>query len=309
MPSSSSGTPASKSRNAERGAIHTKIDPRLRPSQGDPVPAITEAQASGETALIFADLRATLGVGVVNLIWRHIATFPGALPWAWATVKPVYVSGGVALEAQHLKAGLSIPALPAWPRSVVRCAGIDEAGETSIRRILASYNRSNAMNLVALSALARRIDGAPADTRITPVPAGQSREAAIEGALPKLLTLDEVAADTADLIRRINLLGDRDQGRILASMYRHLAHWPGFLALSYAHLAPLAADGRLASMIAQAISLGDSAGARLQADLAILPPPSTVDQVRRAATAFIEHAIGKMVPVAALLVAGISKQE
>ena len=277
--------------------------------KGDPVPAITEAAATGETALIFADLRATLGVNVVNLIWRHIATFPGALPWAWATVKPVYVSGRVAMEAQRLKACLSIPALPDWPNAVLRCAGIDAAGEASIRRILASYNRSNAMNLVALSALVRCIDGAPADTQTATAFPEQPQEAAIDGALPKLLTLDEVAADTADLVRRINLLGDRDQGRILASMYRHLAHWPGFLALGYTHLAAFAADGRLGNMIAQAISLGDSAGARLQASMAVLPPPDSAGEVRRAATDFIEHAIGKMVPVAALLMAVMPKQD
>ena len=277
--------------------------------KGDPVPAITEAAATGETALIFADLRATLGVNVVNLIWRHIATFPGALPWAWGTVKPVYVSGGVAMEAQRLKAGLSIPALPDWPNAVLRCAGIDAAGEASIRRILASYNRSNAMNLVALSALVRRIDGAPADTRTDTAFPEQPQEATIEGALPKLLTLDEVAADTADLVRRINLLGDRDQGRILASMYRHLAHWPGVLALGYTHLAAFAADGRLEKMAAQAIDLGERAGARLQAGMTVLPPPDTTDEIRRAATDFIEHAIGKMVPVAALLMAVMPKQE
>ncbi len=277
--------------------------------KGDPVPAITESAATGETARIFADLRATLGVGVVNLIWRHIATFPGALPWAWATVKPAYVSGRVAVEAQRLKAGLSMPGLPPWQNAVLRCAGIDTAGEASIRRILASYNRSNAMNLVALSALVRCIDGAPADTQIASAPLQQSQEAAIDGALPKLLTLDEVAPDTAGLVRRINLLGDRDQGRILASMYRHLAHWPGFLALSYTHLAPFAADGRLGNMNAQAISLGDSAGARLQASMAVLPLPDSADEVRRAATDFIEHAIGKMVPVAALLMAVMPKQE
>ena len=45
----------------------------------DPVPAITEAAATGETATIFADIRGVLGVDVVNLIWRHLAVNPGAL--------------------------------------------------------------------------------------------------------------------------------------------------------------------------------------------------------------------------------------
>ena len=50
----------------------------------DPIAAIPEDQATGETADLFADLRATLGVPFVNLIWRHLATIPGALPAVWA---------------------------------------------------------------------------------------------------------------------------------------------------------------------------------------------------------------------------------
>ncbi len=46
----------------------------------DPLPAITEAQASGAIADLFADIRATVGVRVVNLVWRHLATMEGALP-------------------------------------------------------------------------------------------------------------------------------------------------------------------------------------------------------------------------------------
>ncbi len=269
----------------------------------DPVPAVTEAAATGETAEIFADLRATLGVNVVNLIWRHFATLPGALPWAWATVKPVYVSGRVAHEAERIKAGLVLPRVPAWPRAVLACAGIDADGEASIRRILASYNRSNALNLAALSALVRRIDGAPVVSIVASASDRSVQAASIEGALPKLLALDEVGTDTAELIRRINLLGDRIDGRIIASMYRHLAHWPGYLALCHAHLAPIAADGRLEKMIRATVSLGGAAGARLQPELEELPLPATADAVRSAATDFIEHAIGRMVPVAALLIA------
>ena len=62
----------------------------------DPVPAVPEAAAIGDIAEIFADIRRVLGVGVVNLIWRHLATIPGALPWAWGTVRPLYVDGTIA---------------------------------------------------------------------------------------------------------------------------------------------------------------------------------------------------------------------
>ena len=80
----------------------------------------------------------------------------------------------------------------------------------------------------------------------------------------------------------------------------------GSLALAGA---AFAADGRLEKMAAQAIDLGERAGARLQAGMTVLPPPDTTDEIRRAATDFIGHAIGKMVPVAALLMAVMPKQE
>ncbi len=56
----------------------------------DPVAAIVETDAGGQTATIFADIRETLGVEVVNLIWRHLATMPGVLEWDWGELKPLY---------------------------------------------------------------------------------------------------------------------------------------------------------------------------------------------------------------------------
>ena len=65
----------------------------------DPVQAIREADATGETAEIFADIRQVYRVGVVNLIWRHLATFPGALAWVWGAVRPLYCDGTIAQAA------------------------------------------------------------------------------------------------------------------------------------------------------------------------------------------------------------------
>ena len=214
----------------------------------DPVPAITEAEATGETAEIFADLRNTLGVNVVNLVWRHIATFPEALAWAWSTLRPIYVSGAVGREASRLRSELVLHAWPVWPISVLRCVAVDATSEVTIRRVLASYN----------------------------------------------------------LILRINRLGDQHQGRIIASMYRHLAHWPGFLALCYSQLAPLAADGSIAQMIASALALADDASARLQGHLTVTPRPESVANIRLASMEFIEQAISKMVPIAKLIEASLA---
>ncbi len=78
----------------------------------DPVPAITEAAATGETAAIFADIRQVLGVDVVNLIWRHLATIDDALPWTWGTLRPLYADGSVINEATALHKALALPPMP-----------------------------------------------------------------------------------------------------------------------------------------------------------------------------------------------------
>ena len=67
----------------------------------DPIPAVREDAATGATAAIFADLRATLGVPFVNLIWRHLATMPGMLEWTWALVKPLQASDGIVARGGH----------------------------------------------------------------------------------------------------------------------------------------------------------------------------------------------------------------
>ena len=55
---------------------------------------------------------AKLGVEVVNLIWRHLATIPGALPWAWGMLRPVYVDGTIATEAVALHEDLELSRVP-----------------------------------------------------------------------------------------------------------------------------------------------------------------------------------------------------
>ncbi|WP_119417877.1 hypothetical protein [Desertibaculum subflavum] len=265
---------------------------------GDPVPAITEAAATGEIAALYDDIRRSQGTPVVNLVWRHLATFPGALAWAWGAVRPVYVDGSAAALAAAYRRELTLPALPGVPREVLGAAGIDAAAERGIAAVLASYDRSNTTNLIALSALLRRLDGEagmPGEIAAMPEPT-------LDGPLPRLLAAGEMTPATAALVQRLNLIGERDDGRIVASMYRHLAHWPGFLALIWALLAPLDAEGRLAPAIAANLATARDRATLLADRLQPTPPPAEVAAAAcQAITRFVEHPIGKMVTICRLL--------
>ncbi len=267
---------------------------------GDPVPAIAEADATGEVAALYADIRATLGVPVVNLIWRHLAMFPGALPWAWESLKPLYADDSIAAQAAALRAELDVPVLAGLSAPALAAAGLSSHDLSRINMILHSYERSNAMNMVALCALSAQLNGQPP----TPGEAAPPlwAEAAISGRMPPLLTLDAMAPPVRGLVEDLNRIGGRDE--ILASMYRHLANWPVYLSLVHALIAPFAAEGRLEPVILNVIEDGHRRGAQISDGLAI-PASMPNDAARRDMTAalaqFTDGPIGKMIAIVPLI--------
>jgi hypothetical protein len=271
-------------------------------SMSDPVPAITEAAATGETAAIFADIRQVLGVDVVNLIWRHLATIDGALPWAWGTLRPLYADGSVFSEATALHKELVLPPMPAIPADVFAGLGLRPDDLTPIRDVLAAYDHTNAMAVVALTALRARLDGRTPDASGAAEPAPVA--AAARTGLPKLLKLTDMQAETTKLVTALNGLGTRRPGAVLASMYRHLAHWPSYLSVAWLLLAPLDSDGRLASAIQQAQGAASVRADRLLVrliDSAAPPPPQLAAKISMAIEPFADDVIIKMLVICAFL--------
>jgi hypothetical protein len=248
----------------------------------DPFPAIAEAAASGTTAELFADIRATVGVRVVNLVWRHLATMDGALPWAWAAVKPLYLQGIADRAAARFREGMNLPAL----------GSLAGAEPPSVDDVLASYDHSNTINFFALGALVAWLRG---ETATEGEPARGPRLPAPDVTLPKLASPEDVTPEVWALVLRLNRFGDSRQ-LILASMYRHLAHAPTFLRRLEAALQPVEQDGSLERAItANRQDAAERAGVLARAIDA--PPAPLASQIEAGVAAFVDHAIGKMVTI------------
>jgi hypothetical protein len=245
--------------------------------------AIAEDAARGETAVVFATIRAVVGVRVVNLVWRHLATLDGALPWAWAAVKPLYLHGMADAAAVRFRQSMILPRLGSL-------AGPQPA---SVDAVLASYDHSNTINLFALGALVAwlRGEGAAAGT-----PEQGPRLPAPDITLPRLASEADVAPETWQLVLRLNRFGDGAEPVILASMYRHLAHAPAFLQRLEGALAPVQADGSLDRAIA-ANRQAAAAQARGLARAIEADRPPLAREIESGVAAFIDHAIGKMVTI------------
>ena len=268
----------------------------------DPVPAVTEAAATGETAAIFADIRQMLGVDVVNLIWRHLATLDGALPWTWQALRPLYADGSVIGRATALRQDLALPQMPPIHTLLYAALGLRPTDMTAIRGVLSAYDHTNGMAVVALTALRGRLDGriplGVDAAKPTPV------TAMARGGLPKLLDLTEMRPEAAALVTALNSFGTRRPGAVLASMYRHLAHWPPYLAFAWLLLAPMDGDGRLAAAIdmAQRAVQSHADGLLVQLiDQAAPPPPALAAWISAAVEPFVGDVIVKMLVICAFL--------
>jgi hypothetical protein len=249
----------------------------------DPFPAIAEASATGETADIFVDIRVTVGVRVVNLVWRHLATLDGALPWAWAAVKLLYVGGMVDTAATAFRADMQVP----------RLGSLSGTEPASVDAVLASYDHSNTINLFALGALVVWLRGEVGGGL---PPRGGARLKAPDIILPALASEADVTPETWALVQRLNRFGDRAQPLILASMYRHLAHAPAFLQRIEAVLASVQADGSLDRAITANRATAHEAAKRLAKAISA-ERPRLADEIETGVAAFVDHAIGKMVTI------------
>ena len=270
-------------------------------SASDPVSAICEAGAYGQTAAIFADIRETLGVEVVNLIWRHLATIPGALQWVWSTLKPLYQGPAIG-HAFEVRRSLRLPEVPALSADALAAAGLDLTARAGIHSVLDSYHHTNALALVVFSALLARFDDAGSAypsglSASTPDPA----RAPPRSALPRLTPIAELEPPIARLVAELNGFGEDEDFALVASMYRHLSHWPTYLALVRTLLAPLQASGALQVLVAAARATGAAHGKTLAPLLSSSEPPDSGRLALVAVRRFVRHPIARMTGICALI--------
>ncbi|MBT6272695.1 MAG: hypothetical protein HOI95_01015 [Chromatiales bacterium] len=257
------------------------------------VPEISEQDATGNVASIYADIRTTMAMPLVNLIWRHLATRPPALEWAWQAARPLYAGGLASASANALCSEITLPATNIIPQSVTRCAEVSDQTREIILDLLDMYNRGNSLNLIALSTLVTRSDSI-ADS---PVPARS--EPPLTGTVPSVPSMESLTAEQREAVILMNSFGLDKPSPVIATLYRHLALWPPALALSWTTLAPLHASGALATTVNETALSASRYAATLRGELGT--PGKDHHFAKSAISMFIATAISRMVPIGLIL--------
>ena len=221
--------------------------------QHDPVAAMSESEATGEVAEIFADIRETMQLPLLTSIWRILAGVPNGLLPVWEATKPIFESCQADATLSRM---LDQVELPIPEHDICSTLDYSTVDWMQIRGVIDVYNRSNSLNFLALSAL----DALPAATY------SEYTVASVDvnfPALPPLLAEKDMDAAQWAFLYELNKFGATDDEPGLATVWRHLAHWPALLSQIHAGLAPLQLNGVIDQAKHQLLAFAAQEGARL----------------------------------------------
>ncbi len=276
----------------------------------DDLPEVPENQASGALRGLYQDIRLVLGVPMVNLIFRHIATLPGCLEWVWRTLRPAYVSGEMGRLGNALLMNLALPAQPLLSAFALRAVGVTRTDEKTISGILGAYNRANSMNVIALHTLLNLMRDCEHDLRshVSAHPTSKGDRARVETTekIPPMLSIEEMDESARGLVLELMSLRPKGNVPVIASLYRHLAHWPGYLALVITVLRPMGAKGTLERLVDKTRSLAEAEAKTMAARLTTSSPSLFVDgelkaSLEKSLRFFAGDLIVEMIPIGKLL--------
>lgn len=272
------------------------------------LPEQPEAQASDAVRAIYAQIRHAAGVPMVALIFRHLATLPGAMEWAWSVMGPPLMQGQLQRWAWAMEDKLDLaPALPVSPQAL-RYLGIAEEAVGEMARLSLAYGRANPVNLLALRLIALRLGGGgnAAAPMLAPSAAqvGASAPWQPPAALGPLLPMIDLHKAPPELMALLQSLSQRGQAvpdaAFVPSYYRQLASRPPLLALASLIVPPaFARIDTAAEQLRQQASVHAAELARLWP--APAPCPPELRQPMLAAVEVFTERIPEMIAVVALL--------
>lgn len=202
-----------------------------------PLAEVPEESAPEQTAAIYQDIRDSLGVSKVNLIYRHFATIDQALPWSWQILRPYFINGIIQREAEDTH---KLYELATAPITNIEKFVLAESERADIIRVLDFYLLANPMNLFALELLNTKI------RQLRPTTARSSK--LLEDSELKQEATQHTFKSRADELMfyvSAGMLGVRP------TLLRQLAEWPIFIDSIAGFVRATCTDPRFASQVAE----------------------------------------------------------
>ena len=251
---------------------------------------LSERDVAGEKAAIYAEIKRLGGVPMVALIFRHLATRPGVLEWAWDAIGPAWRSGLLQEAAWRVAREAPMTPIADMPRPALHALGLGDGDIADIREVLEAYNRANPENMLSMLCLRRLLAGHRASEPL----AARTWSAPPSPGLPlPMIDVATMGPEMSDLLGLVAAPGDADGPRVVQSLYRHLAQRPAYLALAVTLLRERFDDGSIDRATAVlAARMNEAADALVRSlEAAPVPDPGIQPVIERFSGAVIPQMI------------------
>ena len=266
---------------------------------GNYLAEVSTESALGEIARIYAQIR-RLGAGpLVALIYRHLASHPGALEALWRSVGPILETG----ELQERAWGA---AREAWagpvPAVTEELRVLDGDALARAVEVIEAYNRANPVNYMVICLL--RLAGSvasPVQQSAAAATAGAWTPPAPIGALAPIPAIEALPAHVRAIVDSFAKADAPGAPLLVPTLYRHIAHWPAVLALAARAVQPRLAQGVFTPAIQSFESTMMKAAADLAARHGFVAAPLLATPALRAVFARFGQVIPEMVVIGSFL--------
>lgn len=206
-----------------------------------------ERDAQGKTAAIYSELKRLGGVPMVALIFRHLATIPGGLEWAWEAIGPAWSEGRLQEAAWRIADETPRDPIALMSREALALLDVDDRALDEIRVVLDAYNRANPENMLSVLCLVRLLQGgeAPHGRELRPW-----TPPAPPGPLVPMADVTKLPAELSRVLDLVDAPGEPGGPRVVQGLYRHFCHRPRFLALVVTLLRQRFDDGSIGRGVA-----------------------------------------------------------
>lgn len=288
----------------------TRRSLNITSSQKTPVlDELAVENATGNIKDIYNAIERALGVKLVNLVYRHLATVPGTLEWAWGTVGPAFQNGVFAQKSEDLG---SVGNVPVTESVSFGEAGLSVDDGSRVLETLDAYNRANPMNALSLRVIALALEAGRPAVGFVPS-AGTGGSESVRGtdsgdlsALLPMAPLEGLPPATMDTLYRLAALTTGQDRRLVPSLFRHFTAWPALLSALADWLEPLAAAGMIERQVADVSVRADGLAHDIFVELempgnaAVMPDTPTRETLLRTIEIF-PPAICRMIVIGGLL--------
>jgi hypothetical protein len=255
-----------------------------------------ERDARGKTAAIYSELKRLGGVPMVALIFRHLATIPGGLEWAWEAIGPAWSEGRLQEAAWRIARDAPLDPVAPISREALALLDVDDAALDEIRVVLDAYNRANPENMLSVLCLVRLLEGgqAPHGRALRPWAPPEP-----PGPLVPMADVTQLSPEVTRVLDLVAVKAEPAGPRVVQSLYRHFCHRPRFLALAVTLLRPRFDDGSIGNGVARLGAAMNAAADEIVRGL--WAPPAPNPAIGTACVRFGGSVIPQMIMVGRLL--------